>query len=273
MDAAVATRPVLPAIGDDARSPDPAVCPFFRLDANGSLVAPLRAPDEDHRCVAIDGPRAQSIQQQELVCLRAAHVDCPRYRRAAPAPAKRPAAARRPPAVPRATLAALVVLAFSAAISFGFVLKRGGIDMPVVGATPAPTDVAAATTSTATPGGSASTGIVTPEGSAQAVPSVAPSAPTGPSPAPTPKPTKPAPRPTPKPTAATGGASASRLAVLVPCPGQSGCYIYTVRSGDNLFSIAHWFGVPLTTLYAWNPTVKAAGIHPGLKLRIPTPTR
>ncbi|MFN8630812.1 MAG: LysM domain-containing protein [Chloroflexota bacterium] len=76
----------------------------------------------------------------------------------------------------------------------------------------------------------------------------------------------------PKPSA-SGVPSASRLAVLKPCPGKTGCYIYAIRSGDNLFSIAHWFGVPLDTVYAWNPTVKKTGIHPGMEIKIPTPTR
>ena len=60
---------------------------------------------------------------------------------------------------------------------------------------------------------------------------------------------------------------------MVPCPGQAGCYVYTIRAGDNLTSIAHWFGVPLATVYAWNPTLKAGAIQPGDQIRIPTPTR
>jgi LysM repeat protein len=95
-----------------------------------------------------------------------------------------------------------------------------------------------------------------------------------PSPTPTPSATpEPTPSPTPKPTASGGIPSASRLAVLKPCSGQKGCYVYTIRAGDNLFSIAHWFGVPLATIYAWNPTVKQTGIHPGNQIKIPTPTR
>ncbi|HEY4752959.1 MAG TPA: LysM domain-containing protein, partial [Candidatus Limnocylindrales bacterium] len=84
---------------------------------------------------------------------------------------------------------------------------------------------------------------------------------------------RPVPTPRPTPAGAAGTASASRLAVLRPCAGQAGCYVYSVRAGDNLFSIAHWFGVPLSSIYAMNPTVQRSGIHPGMQLRIPTPTR
>ena len=76
-------------------------------------------------------PRQQSARQQELVCLRSAHADCPRYLRGAVVATEQPAS-RRIAAVPRATLAALLILVLSAAISFGFVLQRGGIELPVV---------------------------------------------------------------------------------------------------------------------------------------------
>jgi hypothetical protein len=91
-----------------------------------------------------------------------------------------------------------------------------------------------------------------------------------------------APSPTTEPSAsappsvapsASGGPSASRLAVLKPCPRQTGCYVYAIRAGDNVFSIAHWFGVPQATVYSWNPTLKKTGIHPGMQIKIPTPTR
>ena len=69
---------------------------------------------EFQACVAIGTPRAQSLRQQELVCLQPAHVDCPRYLRgvelgtagvsgAAQSPAKRPrpSPAQRISAVPK----------------------------------------------------------------------------------------------------------------------------------------------------------------------------
>ena len=72
-------------------------------------------------------------------------------------------------------------------------------------------------------------------------------------------------KPTPRPTS-------GRFALLKPCPNQSGCWIYVVRSGDNLYSIARYFGVPLATVKAWNPWT-ANGLKVGRELRIPTPTR
>jgi LysM repeat protein len=45
-----------------------------------------------------------------------------------------------------------------------------------------------------------------------------------------------------------------------------------VRRGDNLFSIAKYFGVPLKTVQAMNPWTKS-GLVAGHELRIPTPTR
>lgn len=256
------------------------MCPYFRLEADGVLLEPGRYPSDDHRCVAIAGPRVLSRQQQDLVCLQAAHVDCPRYRRATTAtttPAHRPL---HRPGIPRATAAALLVLAVSAGVSFGFVLQRGGIDLPASSASPAPSGQAAVPSPTAAssaPSGSAAS--VTPTETAAPTPIPTPAPTPIPTPAPTaePAPTR-TPRPTPAPTAdptaaPSGGPSESRMALLVPCAGQSGCYVYTVRSGDNLTSIANWFGVQLKTVYAWNPTVKTQGIHPGDKLKIPTPTR
>ncbi len=229
--------------------------------------------------MAIAGPRVLSRQQQELVCLGAAHVDCPRYRRAAAGSS--PAVRRiRIPAMPRATAAALVVVALSAGVSFGFVLQRGGIDLPSAAVSSGRVGaVASGVIGSASPGPSAA--AATPAGSP--LPSSPASnlaspfdPPASPAPSATPAPTtprSPGPKPTPTPTASGGVPSADRLAVIKPCPGQAGCWIYKVRSGDNLWSIAHWFGVPLDTVYAWNPTVKQAGIQAGTPLRIPTPTR
>ncbi len=209
--------------------------------------------------------------------MRAAHVDCPRYRRGTGRPVASWHAGIHAPTVPRAIGASLVVLALAAGISFGFVLQRGGIDLPVSAlasgaaavdaSAPASAPVASGPTSQPTPVASADPG-------ASSSPEPAASPTVSQPPAITLPPTAsaaPTPSPKPKPSA-SGGPSASRLAVLKPCSGQKGCYIYTIRAGDNLFSIAHWFGVSLDTIRAWNPAVQH-GIHPGDQIRIPTPTR
>ncbi len=230
--------------------------------------------------MAIAGPRVLSRQQQELVCLRAAHVDCPRYRRATAANSSAVRGRIRIPTMPRATAAALVVLALSAGVSLGFVLQRGGIDLPSAAlSSGGVVAVASGVVGSARPG--PTTAAATPE--ASPLPTSLASNPASPSSPPatpavtaTPVPAatgSPVPKPTPTSTASGGVPSADRLAVIKPCPGQAGCWIYNVRSGDNLWSIAHWFGVPLDTIYAWNPTVRQVGIQPGTPLKIPTPTR
>ena len=289
-DEASATRPALPVLDDAARSEDPSVCPFLRRAVEGNLSAPDSEPSLDHSCVAIGAPRPQSLRQQELVCLRAAHADCPRYLRGAmvtaPVVVKRAA-----PTVPRATLAALLILVLSAGISFGFVVQRGGIAMPVVEATPTD-DVAVVTTPTpeapaatlapsaaATPDASPSTGPASPSASAEpaatpspeptpeptAEPTQAPTAAPTPSPVVTPKPEK-SPRPTRKPTS-------DRYNLLTECPDRNNCWIYTVRSGDNLYSIANYFGHSLAVIYDWNPQYPDSRLRVGAQIRMPPPTR
>jgi len=80
------------------------------------------------------------------------------------------------------------------------------------------------------------------------------------------------PEPTPRRTA-TPRPRSDRFAVISRCPGRRDCWIYTIRTGDNLFSIAHWFGVSLDRIYAMNPWARSHGIRPGNDLLIPTPTR
>jgi hypothetical protein len=264
------TRPVASVYDESVRSPDPGVCPFFRREVDGKLFAPLHEPDESNRCAAIGIALPQSDRQQELVCLRSAHADCPRYLRGA-GTLGGSIPGRRPGAVPRATLAALLVLVLSAGISFGFVVQRGGIDLPIVLTTPEPTDVAVV----ATPPPAVSF-------EPTLVPSLQPTAVASPSPEPTASPTleptaspEPAPTatPTPRPTA-TPRPTSDRYALLRPCPDRKDCWIYTVRSGDNLYSIANYFGHRLSTIYAWNPRyAEGARLRRGDQIRMPPPTR
>jgi LysM repeat protein len=283
------THPALPILDDAARSPDPSVCPFLRRDLGGTLATPTSAPRDDQTCVAIGAPRLQSERQQELVCLRAAHRDCPRYLRGAMVAA--PAASRAAPTVPRSTVAALLILVLSAGISFGFVVQRGGIAMPVVGgASPAPSAIAVVATptpratgvpaTTGAPSASAgpSSGPATsepPSLTPTASPAPSPSPSQAPTPAPTPAPTvAPTARPTARPTSVpTSSPQSDRYKLLKPCPDKAGCYIYRVRSGDNLFSIAKYFGHPLSVIYAWNPKYPAARLNVGDPIRMPPPTR
>jgi len=236
----------------------------------GALALPVPVPYDINRCIAIGAPRQQSTRQQELVCLRPAHADCPRYLRGAVA-VEQPASGRVA-ALPRATLAALLILVLSAGISFGFVLKRGGIDLPAAQEGPTPTAVAAVVTAAPVPT----------EANA-AVPTAAPALTPAPEPTLTAAPTEtPAPTPQPTPTSAPTAAPAAtprstptsdRYGLLKACSNRKACWIYTIRAGDNLFSIANYFGVPLRTIYAWNPQYPATRLRAGDPLRMPPPTR
>jgi len=84
-----------------------------------------------------------------------------------------------------------------------------------------------------------------------------------PTPSPTPRPTR-TPRPTP---------SSDRYQLLTACPNTPRCWIYTVRRGDNVFSIAHYFGVSTDAVYSRNPWLRNTGLRAGQQLRLPPPTR
>jgi hypothetical protein len=260
----------------EGRSPDPAVCPFLRTHgADGALAAPIETPDAANRCAALAEAAPQSLRQQELVCLTASHVDCPRYLRGATAVTEVPVA----PVTAGRTMTpailgsiALLVLAFSASVVF--VLARGDLELAAV-------SPSASSPTVASP--SAVAGIASPSPSVAAVTSPTPAPSPSPSPAPTaspsPSPTA-SPTPTPSPTPTSRATrtprpspTSDRLALLEPCPDRARCYIYTVRRGDNLYSIARYFGVSQNAIYRRNPWLRERGLRAGQELRLPPPTR
>lgn len=251
----------LPMIDDRSANPD--ICPFLRaVDDTDRLVAAVEAPDPANRCAALRDAVPQSLRQQELVCLAAGHVSCPRYLRGAVVVAEAPEpVVRTRRSLTPAVLGSLVVLVMAASASLAFVMARGGLELvaAVPTSSPGPSATAVAVASV----GPAPTTGATPS----PLPTPAPTASPSPAPTPTPSPT-PTAKPTPKPAA-----TSDRYAVLRPCPDAPRCWIYRVRSGDNLYSIAHWFGVSLDSIYARNPWTRTQGLRAGQELRLPPPTR
>lgn len=258
----------------DEASSNPRICPFLRsIDDGGRLGVPLEAPDPVNRCAALSEPAPQSLRQQELVCLTSGHVNCPRYMRGAMTSAKPvervPTARIVTPAIAGSALA--LVGAFL--LSVAFVVANGGLALTAA-ASGGPTGAVLGEAETAVP--TAATPAPTPPASPIATPTASPTPTPSPSPRPTPTPSPiatPNPSPTEAPTPApTPKPSSNRYALLKPCPDTPKCYVYVVRSGDNLYSIVNYFGVSMKTVKAWNPWT-ADGLKAGRALRIPPPTR
>ena len=267
-----------PSAIDFGRSPSARVCPFLRAaDEDGRLWMPIEAPDPANRCAALHDPVPQSLRQQELVCLSSGHVNCPRYLRGSLGTAEPPVRVRpeRTATVTPATAGALAVFVVACIASVGFVVANGGMTLGAAVPTPVASGVVLGAIETEVPSPvptqvATLTAIPTPSPPATPLPTATPAAtPTAP-PSPTPEPTS---EPTLEPIATfTPKPSSNRYALLKPCPDQSNCWIYHIRSGDNLYSIANYFGVSLKTIQAWNPWTQD-GLKIGRELRIPTPTR
>ncbi len=244
----------------DSRS----ICRFLALETPERILEPaIDRVDPAHRCVALGDPVPQTIQQQELVCLAAAHTNCPRYLRGVLLSASPPRQAREP--VSPAVIGAALVLAAAIAVSFGFLAVRGGFAIETPSAS-APVIAVASASPATSPAAAATPGVASPSPSSSPSPIATPS----PTPIPTPAPTPP---PSVSPTR-TPAASSDRFALLTACPSTPDCWIYVVRAGDNLRSIVNWFGVSYDRVLAMNPAITdPTTIHAGDRLRIPTPTR
>ena len=67
-------------------------------------------------------------------------------------------------------------------------------------------------------------------------------------------------------------ASPDRLALLTPCPGLPDCYQYKIRRHDNLRGIASFFGIPYQTVLDLNPQIENPSlIHVGQVIVLPPP--
>ncbi|HSK52244.1 MAG TPA: LysM domain-containing protein, partial [Clostridia bacterium] len=179
----------------------------------------------------------------------------------------------RGPLTPAILVSVLLLLAaFSGSVAF--VVARGGmsmsaavLDRPV----PSPTLVAAAPSPAPT---AVPTAVPPPTPSPTPVPTPTPTASPAPSPSPTPVPTPtPTPRVTPRPTAA-GDPILARFPELRRCPNRSGCYIYVVEPGNNLYSIANYYRVSYDRVLRMNPQITSPStIRAGDQIRLPTPQR
>jgi LysM repeat protein len=249
----------------DPWSPTPhapgSYCPFLSaIDLDDRVRQALPTPDTANRCLSTGEAVAPSARDQRALCLTADHPECVRFVRAthrSREPEAGPASGRR---LSGPILAAVAVLILAAALAGISLLANGDLSVGVGGASPTPS-------ASASGGAAAAAATVAP--AVTTAPTVPPTATPGPTaavaaatsaPA---TPARPTPTPTPRPKKYPG---------LTPCPGAADCYIYVVKSGDALGTIADRYGLGLDEVLARNPSIRDPGlIVRGQKIRLPTP--
>jgi hypothetical protein len=164
----------------------------------------------------------------------------------------RPARGRSTPIV-----VAGAILVVALIVAFAFSSIHGGLALPTTSPGPSvPAASVSPTLSTISPSPEVSptpSSSPPPTATPTVSPSVSPSAPASPTATPAPSP----------PAAFVG---------LKPCTDLPDCYLYHVRSGDYLSSIAARFGITLKALKAANPEITDPSlVHVGDVLRIPLP--
>jgi hypothetical protein len=216
-------------------------CPFLRSIAGGALQAPRDSVDGRNRCAAFGDPLPLSRMQQALVCLQPTHEACPRYVRGAMLIQQRIAPAA-PPVRQLPVLISAALLLVAVLIAAAYVLLGGRLE-------PQPTG---------TPGVASPTLVAV---SPSPTPAPEPTASPSPTPtlAPTPRPTA---RPTPLPAQYRG---------LQRCPAPQKCFIYVVRRGDTLSSIARRFNTTVAVLRRMNPEIRGDYLRVGQKVKVPPP--
>jgi hypothetical protein len=249
------------------RSPLPEVCPFLRgVGPDELLGQPGSLPDAAHRCAALEETWSPGQLQQELLCLGAAHVTCPRYRRGAAAVPGALEATASGTDVPRSIRLAAAFLALVFVFALVAVVARGGLSVPGFGAGASPTPLAGT--------------VPTPPATPSPTPSPAPSPTASPTPSPTASPTPsptqassptPSSSPTSRPTI-VAGTTDPRYAGLQRCPAPQTCYVYIAKSTSTVYSIASYFSTTPNVIRQLNPQIPPDyAIYPGERIKVPPP--
>jgi hypothetical protein len=148
-----------------------------------------------------------------------------------------------------------VILVVALGLTVAFVSFRGGLALP--GASQSPV------------------AVVSPSPSATVLESPSPSVAATPTPSPAPSPTpivSPTPVVSPTPALTATPSLPAAYQGLKPCTDRPDCYLYRVRSGDNLSAIADRFGITLAALKAANREITDPSLlHVGDVIRIPLP--